>query len=236
MKKKTKLWFRRKTYGWGWTPITWEGWLASSLLFLIPLCIRLSLKAYGLPKDTQYFYAWASVPILFMALTLICFRFGEKPKWQWGIKKTKLSHVDISVSDYAKSIRFYDMILLSIGWEKLVSRKDHTTYTDGTLKLVICPVEENYKDAGFHRKRVGLNHLAFYAETKEIVDEFYREVLLKNNIKSLYQEGASGDKNYYSVFFEDPDRIKLEYVYSPFYCEKEFPENNLESNFDPYKS
>ena len=26
-------WFRRKTFGWGWTPAGWEGWLAT-LLFI----------------------------------------------------------------------------------------------------------------------------------------------------------------------------------------------------------
>lgn len=234
--KKNKLWFRRKTYGWGWTPITWEGWLVTLVVIVIPILIKSTLKMMEFERTTQYFYAWASVPVLLMALTLVCFRFGEKPKWQWGIKRTKLSHVDISVSNYAASIRFYDLILLSLGWEKLVSRNDYTTYTDGTLKIVLCPVEEEYKQFGFHRKRVGLNHLAFYAETKEVVDDFCREILAKNNIATLYQKGASGDNNYYSVFFEDPDRIKLEVVYSPFYCDKEFSLNNLESNFDPYQS
>jgi catechol 2,3-dioxygenase-like lactoylglutathione lyase family enzyme len=232
--KINKLWFRRKTYGWGWTPITWEGWLVTLLVVLIPFVIRLITKLLELDRTTQYFYTWASVPILFMALILICFRYGEKPKWQWGIKKTKLSHVELIVSNYKKSVLFYDTILLSLGWEKLVSRLDHTTYSDGTLKLVLGPVEEKFKEFSFHRKKVGLNHLAFYAETKEVVDEFYREVLLKNGIKTLYQEGAVGDNNYYSLCFEDPDRLKIELVYSPFYCDKEFPMNNLESNFNPY--
>lgn len=231
---KNKLWFRRKTYGWGWTPITWQGWLVTFVVVIIPLLIKYTTKMMELSKLQQNFYTWASVPILLMGLTLICFRYGEKPRWQWGVKRTKLSHVEINTSDYAESIKFYDMVLLSLGWEKLVCRNDHTTYTDGTLKLILCPTSDEHKKAGYHRKRVGLNHLAFYSETKEMVDDFYREILAKNGIKSLYHDGATGDKNYYSVFFEDPDRIKLEVVYSPFYCEKEYFPNNLENNFDPY--
>jgi len=234
--KKNKLWFRRKTYGWGWTPITWEGWLVTLLVVVIPICIRLFMKHLEFDKATQYFYTYASIPILLMTLILICFRYGEKPKWQWGVKRTKLSHVEINVSNYKQSVKYYDLILLSLGWEKLVSRTDHTTYTDGTLKLVLSPTEESYIKNGFHRKNTGLNHLAFYAETKEFVDEFYKEILVKNKIKSLYQEGAIGDNNYYSVLFEDPDRIKLELVYSPFYCDKEYVMNSIENNFDPYTS
>jgi catechol 2,3-dioxygenase-like lactoylglutathione lyase family enzyme len=233
---KNKLWFRRKTYGWGWTPITWEGWAISIGAIALPLLIRLVTKLIGLEKPAQYFYTYSSIPLIFMGLTLICFRYGEKPRWQWGIKRTKLSHVEINVANYIKSIQFYDLILISLGWEKLVSRKDHTTYTDGTLKLIFCPVEETHKSAGYHRKRIGLNHFAFYVETKEMVDEFCREILQKNNIATLYHPEPKGDNNYYSVLFEDPDRIKLEVVYSPFYCDKENPFNNLDSDFDPYQS
>lgn len=233
---KNKLWFRRKTYGWGWTPITWQGWLVTAVVIVIPLLIKYTTKMMELSKLQQNFYTWASVPILIMGLTLICFRYGEKPRWQWGVKRTKLSHVELNVSNYTESIKFYDLILLSMGWERLVCRTDHTSYTDGTLKLILVPTEADRLKNAFHRKNTGINHLAFYAETKEMVDDFYREIMHKNDIKSLYQEGAKGDKNYYSVFFEDPDRIKLEVVYSPFYCEKEYWPNNQESNFDPYQA
>ncbi len=227
--KKNKLWFRRKTYGWGWTPITWEGWFVTLLVIVIPIVIRLTLKGLEFEKTTQYFYAWASVPILLMALTLICFRFGEKPKWQWGVKRTKLSHIDITLTNYKEGVRFYDSILLSLGWEKLISRTDHTTYTDATLKILLLPATADSKASA-------PKNLAFYTETKEVVDDFYREILQKHNIETVGNRGASGDNNYYSVQFYGPDRVLLEVVYSPFYCEKEFSLNNLENNFDPYQS
>lgn len=227
--KKNKLWFRRKTYGWGWTPITWEGWFVTLLVIVIPVVIRLTLKALEFERTTQYFYAWASVPILLMALTLICFRYGEKPKWQWGVKRTKLSHIDIVLSNYKEGVRFYDSILLSLGWDKLISRMDHTTYTDATLKIVLLPSSSDSKPAS-------PKNLAFYAETKEVVDDFYREILQKNNIETVGGKGASGDANYYSVQFYGPERALFEVVYSPFYCDKEFSLNNLENNFDPYQS
>jgi hypothetical protein len=226
--KKNKLWFRRKTYGWGWTPITWEGWLVTLIVVIIPILIRVTAKALEFERSTQYFYTWASVPILLMALILICFRFGEKPKWQWGVKRTKLSHIDLVVSDYKSSIHFYDLILLSLGWEKLVSRLDYTSYTDGTLKILIYPSVDSQKP---QLPQV----LSFYAETKEVVDEFHREVLIKNKIESLNESGASGNNNFYSVKFTGPDQVIIELMYSPFFCDKEFSLNNIENNFDPYK-
>lgn len=49
---------------------------------------------------------------------------------------TRLSHIEINVSDYEKSICFYDTILFPIGWEKLVSTNDFTAYSDGAIKLI----------------------------------------------------------------------------------------------------
>lgn len=148
---------------------------------------------------------------------------------------TRLSHIEINVSDYAKSIRFYDIILLPLGWERLVCTSDFTAYSDGFLKLILSPVSAEHKSAGFHRKRVGLNHIALYANAKEEVDKYYNDVLKINSIQSLYQDGPEGDDHYYSVLFEDPDRMKIEVVCAPQYCEKDCWPNNILSDFDPYK-
>ncbi|MBO9665575.1 MAG: VOC family protein [Bdellovibrio sp.] len=148
---------------------------------------------------------------------------------------TKLSHIDLNVSDYAKSIRFYDLILLPLGWKRLTCRTDHTTYTDGTMKLCICPTEEKYLAHGFHRKKTGLNHLAFYANSKSELEVFHKDVLQKNDVPTLYEKGPYGDDDYYAVYFEDPDRMKIEVVFSPTYCHADHWTNSFEDNFDPYK-
>lgn len=150
-------------------------------------------------------------------------------------QSTRLSHIEINVSDYAKSIRFYDSILKPIGWERLVCTSDCTTYCDGFLKIILSPTSTEHKHAGFHRKRIGLNHLALYANSKDEVDRYYQNVMQKTGIPSLYQNGPEGDAEYYSVLFEDPDRMKIEVVFAPRYCEKDCWPNNIESDFDPYE-
>ncbi|MBF0364709.1 MAG: VOC family protein [Oligoflexia bacterium] len=149
---------------------------------------------------------------------------------------TRLSHVEINVSQYAKSIKFYDLILFPLGWKRFLCTTDCTVYCDGFLKIILSPAADKYKNAGFHRKRIGLNHIALYANSKKEVDIFYDEILKKNSIASLYQDGPDGNENYYSVLFEDPDRMKIEVVFAPKYCDKECWPNNLVNNFDPYKA
>jgi catechol 2,3-dioxygenase-like lactoylglutathione lyase family enzyme len=72
--------------------------------------------------------------------------------------------------------------------------------------------------AGFHRKDPGVNHVAFRVERREDVDRFHDEFLKARGLPALY--GGPRDypeyrEGYYAVFFEDPDRLKLEVVHVP---------------------
>jgi catechol 2,3-dioxygenase-like lactoylglutathione lyase family enzyme len=71
---------------------------------------------------------------------------------------------------------------------------------------------------GFHRKRPGLNHLALRVPQREDVDRFRDEFMAPRRLLSLYQtprEFPEYRPGYYAVFFEDPDRLKLEVVHVP---------------------
>lgn len=79
-----------------------------------------------------------------------------------------------------------------------------------------------------------MNHLAFYAQSKETVDQIYETVLKTEGIDCLYEKKPTGESDYYAIFFEDPDRVKIEIVYSPGYCSLDHWTNKLEDDFDPY--
>ncbi len=77
---------------------------------------------------------------------------------------------------------------------------------------------DEYLRNGFHRKRTGLNHIAFWAESKRKVDEYYENYLVPRKVPVLYggpKFRPEYRKGYYSVYFEDPDRIKLEFLNWP---------------------
>ena len=125
-----------------------------------------------------------------------------------------LSHVEINVSDLGKSSKFYSFVLEFMGyvlfqdWDKGKSWKKWNTY------VVIVQTEKKYSENLFNRRNTGLNHLAFFAPSKERVDDL-REKLLDIAAPLLYEDRypyAGGEDNY-SLFFEDPDRIKLEYIF-----------------------
>jgi hypothetical protein len=76
-------WFATKTYGWGWTPITWQGWACIAGFVTIEiLAALLLLQEQFLPWGVFAFLG--SILIATMALLLICFKTGEPPRWRWG--------------------------------------------------------------------------------------------------------------------------------------------------------
>lgn len=83
----------------------------------------------------------------------------------------------------------------------------------GDTYIVFVQVEPRYVHPPYHRRRVGLNHLAFHAASRAQVDELTR-LLRERGVPILYEDRHpyAGGPDHYAVFFEDPDRIKVEVV------------------------
>lgn len=130
---------------------------------------------------------------------------------------SKICHFQINVSDLKQSADFYDAFLKEMGWKKEMEDKDMIGYTDGTMQLFISQTEKNFRTFKFHRKQTGLNHFAFWVDSREAVDKFHK-FLEENSAVVLYggpREYPEYGEGYYAVFFEDPDRIKLEVCHCP---------------------
>lgn len=74
-------WFKRKLYGWGWTPARWQGWL----VVVIGLAIFLAGMYVGETDDAP-----GATLLGFLLMIALIFVFGywkgEKPHWQWGLR------------------------------------------------------------------------------------------------------------------------------------------------------
>lgn len=124
-----------------------------------------------------------------------------------------IHHIEIYVSNLKNSIEFWGWFLEDLGysvyqnWELGQSWKQDETY------IVFVQTEERFLDIPYHRCRVGLNHLAFHARSKQHVDDV-TEKLKAMGRTILYEDEHpyAGGENYYAVFFEDPDRMKVELV------------------------
>jgi len=77
-------WFKRKLYGWGWTPVKWQGWL----VILIGVAILFAGIYVGETDDAP---GATLLGVIIMLGLIFFFGYwkGEKPRWQWGVPKDK---------------------------------------------------------------------------------------------------------------------------------------------------
>lgn len=123
----------------------------------------------------------------------------------------RLHHVELYVRDLETSRRFWSWLLERLGYTLFQEWDAGFSYILGETYIVFVQAEKRFLDIPYHRCRAGLNHLAFFADSREFVDEVTAELRGKG-ITILYanRHPYAGGEDYYAVFFEDPDRMKVE--------------------------
>lgn len=118
------------------------------------------------------------------------------------MEEDMIHHFEIYVENLEASKKFYSLFLPLLGyklfqeWNKGVSYKYQESY------IVFVQVEEKYKDFKYHRKHVGINHLALKCFDKEIFDKI-RKILEQEKVQLLdeHQYPFSGGENHYAFYF-----------------------------------
>lgn len=128
-------------------------------------------------------------------------------------KRGLLHHVEIYVSNLERSIAFWGWFLVALGYAEYQRWASGVSYKRGDTYLVFVQTEAKHLDVPYHRCRTGLNHLAFHSDSRDDVDKLTNQLRHKG-INILYgdKHPHAGGNDYYGVFFEDPDRIKVELV------------------------
>ncbi|HEV2249962.1 MAG TPA: VOC family protein [Candidatus Limnocylindria bacterium] len=121
----------------------------------------------------------------------------------------RFHHLDIYVADLARSAAFWGPLLGELGWRARPERPTVRSWTDGTTELFLVQAEPEFVAQGYHRKRVGLNHLALSVPGRSALDAV-RTLVASRGARMLYGGEIEETATQYRFFFEDPDRIKVE--------------------------
>lgn len=81
------MWFRAKSYGYGWTPATWQGWIVMLVYLLVVLtgALTINTKAKDALHGVGIFLAIDLAATT--TLIIVASMYGEKAGWRWGKKK-----------------------------------------------------------------------------------------------------------------------------------------------------
>ncbi len=128
------------------------------------------------------------------------------------INITGVAHIYISVSDIARSQRFYNPIMKLLGFKRssgpLAGGDYHVHYWNRITQYTLRPART--VDRPHDPYAPGLHHICFWVETTEEIDSAYKglhELSIKVTVPQWYPEY---EPDYYAIFFEDPDGIRLE--------------------------
>jgi catechol 2,3-dioxygenase-like lactoylglutathione lyase family enzyme len=122
-----------------------------------------------------------------------------------------LDHVGFAVSDLERARKFYQQTLSPLG---IMLLYDITAeQTDGQAYLGFGEDQRPYFWVGTGKRFGGNIHVAFLAETRDLVDKFHAAGLAAGG----KDNGAPGlrphyHKNYYGAFVLDPDGNNIEAV------------------------
>jgi catechol 2,3-dioxygenase-like lactoylglutathione lyase family enzyme len=118
-------------------------------------------------------------------------------EWDWT--RIVVDHVEVSASDYAESVRFYETVLAPLGIPRISETDEWTCFTNLNV------VDRTPATAGLH--------LCFHARSRQQVDSFHAagvEAGFRSNGAPGYRDYGPG---YYAAYLLDPDGNNVEALY-----------------------
>ena len=128
-----------------------------------------------------------------------------------------IHHVDLTVSDLARSGPFYEAVLGFLGYRP---GQRGETWIDWDMNLPHCApsiaIRLARSDRPHDRYSCGLHHLAWVAASREDVDRLHARLIeIGATILDPPADYPDYREGYYALFFTDPDGLKLEFVHTP---------------------
>lgn len=128
-----------------------------------------------------------------------------------------IQHVDLTVRDLARSIDFYTRLLGPLGFSEYGRYPSYR----GTEEVVYFSFAQSHlglrpADGGEHHYYdVGIEHIAFFVDTREEVEDAYRRCLAMGANVHYPPELDRDIEDYYALFVFDPDGIRVEVACAP---------------------
>src|SRR5256886_2104428 len=118
---------------------------------------------------------------------------------------TGIDHLVLSVGDFARSRAFYDKVLGFLGFKRKYAFDDAAGWSNTKTLFWIAAADARGKKHKYRKGDIGFHHYAFELSSRKDVDDL-GAFLVKHGMTVVDPPGEyNDDKNYYAVFFNDPD-------------------------------
>jgi catechol 2,3-dioxygenase-like lactoylglutathione lyase family enzyme len=120
-----------------------------------------------------------------------------------------IDHLVISAGNFARSKEFYDNLLGFLGFRRKYDYADMTGWSNGKTLFWIAAADAQGRKHKYRKGDIGFHHYAFELASRDDVDAL-GAFLVENAMTVLDPPGAYYSRDYYAVYFADPDGMKLE--------------------------
>jgi glyoxylase I family protein len=121
-----------------------------------------------------------------------------------------IDHLYVTVSDLARSERFYDVVMAALGFRKsefAIHGERHVQYYNRHFGYVLRPARSK---AAHDPYAPGMHHLCLRVESESEVRAAAAELAKAGISASEPKLFAQYAPDYFAVFFSDPDGLRLE--------------------------
>jgi len=127
-----------------------------------------------------------------------------------------IAHIQLTVRDPDACVPFWEKLCHFLEMKTLI-KGDGIVYCIGSRTgILVRGAPENKRDRAYDQERPGLHHFCFRARSKDDIDAIH--AFVKDELAAKIVHGpelGNFAPGYYSILFEDPDGIRVEFNYVP---------------------
>jgi catechol 2,3-dioxygenase-like lactoylglutathione lyase family enzyme len=120
-----------------------------------------------------------------------------------------IDHLVLSVGDFARSKAFYNKLLTFLAFKLKHEYDDMAGWSNGKTLFWIAAADAEGRKRKYRKGDIGFHHYAFEMASRKDVDAL-GAFLEDNDVDIVDPPGEYYGRDYYAVYFTDPDGMKLE--------------------------
>jgi catechol 2,3-dioxygenase-like lactoylglutathione lyase family enzyme len=120
-----------------------------------------------------------------------------------------IDHLVLSVGDFAQSKAFYNKLLTFLRFKLKHEYDDMAGWSNGKTLFWIAAADAEGRKHRYRKGDIGFHHYAFEMRSRKDVDAL-GAFLEENGMNIVDPPGEYYGREYYAVYFTDPDGMKLE--------------------------
>jgi catechol 2,3-dioxygenase-like lactoylglutathione lyase family enzyme len=120
-----------------------------------------------------------------------------------------IDHLVLCVGDFARSKAFYNKLLSFLGFKLKHEYDDMAGWSNGKTLLWIAAADAEGRKRKYRKGDIGFHHYAFEMRSRKDIDTL-GAFLEDNGVNIVDPPGEYYGRNYYAVYFTNPDGMKLE--------------------------